>query len=51
MLGCCMTGTGTFVSGLSCDSYSPSISGFIVVKGVAQQCHGDYEIDFSISDP
>ena len=52
MLGCCITGTGTFTTGIVCDSYSPSISGFIVVKGTSQDCHPDnYEIAFSISDP
>jgi len=52
MLGCCITGTGTFMTGIVCDGYSPSISGFIVVKGLSQDCHPDnYEIAFSISDP
>ena len=52
MFGCCITGPGTFTTGILCDSYSPSISGFIVVKGTSQDCHPDnYEIAFSISDP
>jgi len=51
MQGCCITGTGTFVTEISCDSYSPSISGFIVVKATSQDCHDNYEINFSISDP
>jgi len=52
MFGCCITGTGTFTTGIVCDSYKPSISGFLVVKGVSQGCHPDnYEIAFSISDP
>jgi hypothetical protein len=51
MQGCCIVGTGTFVSEISCDSYSPSISGFIVVKATSQDCHDNYEINFAISDP
>jgi hypothetical protein len=51
MLGCCIKGPGTFLTGISCDSYSPSISGFVLVKSVGNDPHADYEIDFSISEP
>jgi hypothetical protein len=51
MLGCCRTGSGTLVTNVSCDSYAPSVSGFILVSSVGTNCHADYEIDFSIAKP
>jgi hypothetical protein len=52
MLGCCLKGgAGTFFTGISCDSYSPSFSGFLLVKSLGNDCHTDYKVDFSISEP
>jgi hypothetical protein len=52
MLGCCRRASGLLVTNVSCDDFSPQISGFIVARSVdSTSCHSNYSITFSVSPP